>query len=46
MVMIRSVAPGRESSMEMEAPESERILRILAPPFPIMAPATSLGIVT
>jgi len=46
MVMTRSVAPGRGSSIEIDAPESERILRILAPPFPIIAPAESLGIVT
>lgn len=39
MVMIRSVEPGRGSSMVMLAPESPRILRIRAPPLPIIAPA-------
>lgn len=37
--MIRSVEPGRGSSMVMLAPESPRILRIRAPPLPIIAPA-------
>ena len=39
IVMIRSDEPGRGSSIVMLAPESPRILRILAPPLPIMAPA-------
>ena len=39
MVMIRSVEPGRGSSMVILAPESPRILRIRAPPLPIIAPA-------
>lgn len=37
--MIRSVDPGRGSSIVMLAPESPRILRIRAPPLPMIAPA-------
>ena len=37
--MIRSEEPGRGSSMVILAPESPRILRMRAPPLPIMAPA-------
>lgn len=43
MVIIRSVEPGRGSSMVMLAPESPRILRIRAPPLPMIAPANWNG---
>lgn len=39
IVMMRSFDPGRGSSIVIPAPESARILRILPPPLPIIAPA-------
>lgn len=39
MVIILSFEPGNGSSMVIPAPESARILRILPPPLPIIAPA-------
>jgi hypothetical protein len=39
IVIIRSLDPGKGSSIVIPAPESDRILRILAPPFPMIAPA-------
>lgn len=39
IVIMRSLDPGKGSSIVIPAPESDRILRILAPPFPMIAPA-------
>lgn len=40
MVMMRSVEPGRASSIWMKAFDSERMRRMRPPPLPMMAPAS------